>query len=763
MGEDASEGGDSRPQTGASDLRHLLPGVEEVADGRGFFSIGTRLAAAVVLVVTVATALTFVWFSDRERSALVDAKRKSADMVADLFAATLGAPVNFGDDEGVRTELANLSGNKDITAAVVWHGADPKPMAEYRAAGQAKASAARQAPGTRVEEDHVTTVRLVRDPQGGPVGLATIEFSLARENLAFAESRKQILFSCFALALGTMLLLLVVARTQVVRPINALLRAVRRVERGERRVAVEIVRADEIGRLARAFQAMDGAIADREERLADALKSLRELFDHMRQAIIVFDRDGRVVGAQSREASVAFERSELKGAQIRELLYPDAGPWDAELGAFDDWVALAFAATPPDWPELATFAPPKVVLGDGADARVLALEFRPIVIEGEIRRVMLLATDETEKQRLERKVVAQEERHERQMAAMRRLVSGGGQQFVVFLEGARRRLARSLEICAGQSAISVDAVTELFGHVHTLRGEARVFGLDDLGSALELVESRISELRALLIGARSTQVSLRGSDLEELLGQCRSLLDQAERLFVEASPIGRAVLEQVTVRRPDLSRLCELCARQVGELGRLAEVLSARSLGEIVAPIAENVGRWLNSVDKRASLEVEGREILVPERLARVLAGTLTHLVKNAIAHGLESPEDREKSGKGPSGTLRISATSASGELWPVIHVEDDGRGIAGNRLLAAAAARGAPLLSGDAQAGSFREKPTSEHAPLSGRGVGLHAVVHDLDGVGYCLKVERRDGTSRFSILPRNAVRAGVQPEVAP
>ena len=68
---------------------------------------------------------------------------------------------------------------------------------------------------------------------------------------------------------------------------------------------------------------------------------------------------------------LVFERGELRGAEIRELLYPEAGPWDAELSAFDDWIALAFAATPGDWPELSALAPPQVVLGEGADVVAL--------------------------------------------------------------------------------------------------------------------------------------------------------------------------------------------------------------------------------------------------------------------------------------------------------------------------------------------------------------------------------------------------------
>src|SRR6185436_7758280 len=57
----------------------------------GFVSIGTKLGVAVVFVMTMTTALAFAWFTARERDAMVEAKRKTADMVTDLFAASLRA------------------------------------------------------------------------------------------------------------------------------------------------------------------------------------------------------------------------------------------------------------------------------------------------------------------------------------------------------------------------------------------------------------------------------------------------------------------------------------------------------------------------------------------------------------------------------------------------------------------------------------------------------------------------------------------------
>ena len=716
------------------------------------WSIGWKLGIAVVAVVTTAMAVAFFHFTAREKDGLVDAKEQAAEMVADLFAASLRAPLDFGDEDAIKSELENLRQNRDVTNAVVWQAGRDEPVGRIGASPQANT---RASTGHRSEvlDDRVRVTRDVVGSEGKVVGHSLVEFSLARENRAFVESKNHILFLCLAVALGTMGVLLTVTRSQVVAPIEALLQAVRRLERGERGVRVAVQHRDEIGRLARAFESMGAAIVDREQRLADAHESLRELFDHMRQAIVVFDRDGIVRGAQSRQATEVFEHAELRGADVKKLLYPDAGAWDAELKAFEQWVALAFEAGAEAWDEVAKLAPPSVRLGAGDTERLLALEFRPIVPHGTVERILLLATDETEKSRLEREVALQGERHARQMAAMRRLVSGGGQQFVSFLEAARGRLSRAKEL-AEKPELALEELNECFGHVHTLRGEARIFGLDELCSWAERVEERLSDARSRALAERTSRATPGGSPLGAELDEASALVNDAERLFVEASPIGRAVLEQVTVRRPDLTRLCELARGVGGEANVLAERLSARSLGELTAPLSERAPRWAEAVNKRARVEIDGREVLVPERLARVLPGALTHLVKNAVAHGIESLDERERAGKTAIALIRIGATPATGTLLaPTVYVEDDGRGVGENPLLTGGASR--VLRPGDATDGSFRPGPPSLSDELSGRGMGLSAVVRDLEAVGFVVRVTpRSSGGTRFSLEPAALAR---------
>jgi hypothetical protein len=95
------------------------------------------------------------------------------------------------------------------------------------------------------------------------------------------------------------------------------------------------------------------------------------------------------------------------------------------------------------------------------------------------------------------------------------------------------------------------------------------------------------------------------SELDNLR-QNRDVIEASVWLTGRDAPIGRAILEQVTVHRPDLARLCELARSTGGEAGVLAERLSARSLGEITGPLSERA--FLN---KRARIEVDGREVLV--------------------------------------------------------------------------------------------------------------------------------------------------------
>jgi chemotaxis protein histidine kinase CheA len=100
---------------------------------------------------------------------------------------------------------------------------------------------------------------------------------------------------------------------------------------------------------------------------------------------------------------------------------------------------------------------------------------------------------------------------------------------------------------------------------------------------------------------------------------------------------------------------------------------------------------------------------------------------------------------------IRVGAVAANGgDLAQSLYVEDDGVGITHNPLLSAAATRERPLSNQDTPSGSFRAAKEQIENELSGRGMGLSAVVRELQGAGFSLLVrEIASGGTRFEIAP--------------
>jgi len=381
-------------------------------------------------------------------------------------------------------------------------------------------------------------------------------------------------------------------------------------------------------------------------------------------------------------------------------------------------------------------------------------------------RVMMLATDVSEQRRLQKKVETQEDLHARRMAAMRRLLTGGGQVFVAFLEGATARIARCERVLEdGRGALHAAEVEEIFRHVHTVKGEARAFDLGDLERAAARLEDDLDPLRK---AAHGEAAKLTGSTLETLrarLVETRAAIDRGREIFVAASPIGEAALDQITVRRTDVNALLALVPSldASGAAGlraaQIAKRLAARPFGETTTTLSVAAPTWGEEHGKKLRVEIDGRDVHVPPALARVLPSVLVHLVRNAVAHGIEDADGRRALGKPPVGVVRIRATD--GDRGPTILVEDDGRGLDDAEIRKQARTLGGAAPGTSATQLIFASGLTTLGAvgTLAGRGVGLGAVRAELAEIGYDVVVTSQPNVStRVTLAPRK-IAAKVSP----
>ncbi len=187
----------------------------------------------------------------------------------------------------------------------------------------------------------------------------------------------------------------------------------------------------------------------------------------------------------------------------------------------------------------------------------------------------------------------------------------------------------------------------------------------------------------------------------------------------------------------------------------------------VVRDLARDLG-------KEIELTVEGEEVELDKTIIEGLSDPLTHLVRNAVDHGIETPDVRRKAGKQPAGRILLRAYHEAGQVN--IEITDDGRGLDGDKLASSAIAKGL-ITKEQARMMSAKEKITLIFLPgfstaekvtdVSGRGVGMDVVKTNLDRLGGVVDIDSqpREGITiriklplTLAIIPSQIVSVGLQ-----
>lgn len=180
-----------------------------------------------------------------------------------------------------------------------------------------------------------------------------------------------------------------------------------------------------------------------------------------------------------------------------------------------------------------------------------------------------------------------------------------------------------------------------------------------------------------------------------------------------------------------------------------------------VSAITDRLPRAARDIARRRGREIEliisGSEVELDRAIVDELNDPVLHLLRNAIDHGVEPPEERRMRGKPPRGTVKLMIKRASDRV--LLEVADDGRGMDVDRLKAIAVERGL-ITTEQAAAMGEREALLLSCAPglstaesvtdISGRGVGMDAVKRAVEAVGGTLEITSRRGlgtTFRLSL----------------
>ena len=197
------------------------------------------------------------------------------------------------------------------------------------------------------------------------------------------------------------------------------------------------------------------------------------------------------------------------------------------------------------------------------------------------------------------------------------------------------------------------------------------------------------------------------------------------------------------------SRVLEELQRSVMKIRMIPVEQLFRRFPRLVRDIAK-------ACDREVALNISGENTDLDKGILDALAEPLAHLVRNAVDHGIETPAERESSGKHRCGTVQLNAYHQGNQM--VIEVSDDGRGIDRQKLIQRSVERGAITATDaaaltDADAARLIFQPglsTAEKVTeISGRGVGMDVVASALERLKGTIEIESVPGAgTRFRIM---------------
>lgn len=153
-------------------------------------------------------------------------------------------------------------------------------------------------------------------------------------------------------------------------------------------------------------------------------------------------------------------------------------------------------------------------------------------------------------------------------------------------------------------------------------------------------------------------------------------------------------------------------------------------------------------LNKQVLVDIEGGDVELDREMIEMIRDPLTHIIRNAVDHGIETPAERLRAGKREIGLLSVSARQSGNQI--LIDIQDDGRGIDGKRLVDKAISNGV-ITKADAAQLSPREQlalifeaglsTAQQVTSISGRGVGMDVVRSNVERIGGIVEVDSRPG----------------------
>ncbi len=250
-----------------------------------------------------------------------------------------------------------------------------------------------------------------------------------------------------------------------------------------------------------------------------------------------------------------------------------------------------------------------------------------------------------------------------------------------------------------------------------------------------------------IVNAANSETSIRVS-----VEKVDQLINLVGELVITQAMLAEAASYLDPVHAEKLLSGIDLLSRNTRDMQESVMSIRMLPMSMVFSRFPRVVRDLAGKLNKQVEMKTIGESTELDKGLIEKISDPLTHLVRNSLDHGIETPEVRVMAGKDPKGTLTLKASHQGGNI--VIEVIDDGAGLNRNRILGKAKERGLPVndAMSDHEVWQLIFAPGFSTADVvtdvSGRGVGMDVVKRNIEGMGGRVELESSTGHGTRTVI---------------
>jgi two-component system sensor histidine kinase ChiS len=481
------------------------------------------------------------------------------------------------------------------------------------------------------------------------------------------------------------------------------------------------------------------------EEVITKTNDIENLLNHAGQGFLSFEKNLLVKSEYSAECTNIFD-SKIEGKNFAELIYKDDPEQQEFLKNILKDILECRDGKKRD--VYISLLPNEINLNDKA----IDMEYKVLLNNDAI---MVVLTDITKKRTLEEKM-----ERERQIQKMVVKIITNLDDFISLVDEYKEFTREILNELKVPNINILELVKDIYINVHTFKGNFSQIDMFNTVNKLHEFETQISEIRKNPnnLTIETLKKSISPIDMRRWINEDLNILQEV---------LGKDFWKRENMMSISIKRLIELENKMINMINKceckkalpLIRELRYKSLKDMLNPYTEYALKLAQKLHKIIySFEIEGEDVFVDPLVYKGFIKSLSHIFRNAIDHGIESPEERAVNGKDELGAIKCTIEKRPKSV--IISISDDGRGIDLNVIKEKAIEKG---ILKSSEIDNIKEEDilniifsdgfsTKEDiTQISGRGIGMLAVKKEVEKIGGVINImsETNKGTKFIFELP--------------